>query len=231
MMENIQLKEVEKFKCGNGLLIENDGYITTTKDILTEGINGDKEWYVPNPFIVSAVFQKYDVKNANGRIYPENILKREVEKYMEKVNNRQAFGECNHPDSSSIDLSRVSHNIIELHWEGKTLVGKMEIFTSYGFRQQGIISTCGDIIANLILSGYKIGVSSRAVGSVTEKFGALIVGDDLELICWDCVATPSTPSAYIYTDDNDKKMYIENKKSDDKNLLHDKISKINNILS
>ena len=139
-------------------------------------------------------------------------------------------GNCNHPDSSNIDLSRVSHNIIELHWEGRTLVGKMEIFTSYGFRKFGVVSTCGDMVANLILSGYKIGVSSRAVGSVEEKLGVLYVGNDLELLAFDVVADPSTNNAFIYTDENDKKMYVENKEDEKDKLLSSKISKLKNLL-
>ena len=140
-------------------------------------------------------------------------------------------GNCNHPESSSIDLSRVSHNITELHWEGHTLVGEMEIFTSYGFRKHGIVTTCGDIVANLLLSGYKIGVSSRAIGSVTEKLGTLIVGDDLEILAWDVVADPSTPGAFIYSDDNEKTMYVEKEiKDEEKDKLNEKIKKIKGII-
>lgn len=539
MNDKITLEEIKKNKVGHGLLIENDGYITTTKELLRESAN-DGEWYVPYPFIVDAVFQKYGIKNANGRVYPEHILKREVERYQQRIKERRAYGECytssaliltkdgwqsivdvtegtiiptlntttneieykpiskkiayeyrgslyhikgkniddvvtpyhkypiyskgkfekfinaidivsnkeeanqdlfyipkhakankvdneyivigekeykvcdiakivgyyisfgllgtnneiifettndkvideiaeiaakleisfgkalsenepnkkiiikdsilfeylysignnincfipkelkeqsadilkvlydcimlgnknslfineklrmdideismkvlykdeneinnlfiikeevpisekdvkveeeyydgmvycvdvenhtwyiqqngkshwtgncNHPDSPAIDLGRISHNIIELHWEKSTLVGKMEIFTSYGFRTQGIVSTMGDIIANLILSGYKIGVSSRAVGSVESKLNTLIVGDDLELICWDCVGEPSTPGSYISQDSSNLQQYIE---ADDtkknKPKLNEKIDKLKKCL-
>lgn len=100
---------------------------------------------------------------------------------------------CNHPAESTIDLGRISHNITELHWEGRTLVGQMELNLSKGFVEQGICSTLGDTCANLLLNGYKIGVSSRGVGSVEQKLGQYIVGDDFELICWDLVSSPSTP--------------------------------------
>ena len=94
---------------------------------------------------------------------------------------------CNHPAESTIDLGRISHNIIELHWEGRTLVGEMELNLSKGFVKHGICSTLGDTVANLLLNGYKIGVSSRGVGSVEQKLGVYTVGDDFELICWDVV--------------------------------------------
>lgn len=104
---------------------------------------------------------------------------------------------CNHPSESTIDLSRVAINITELHWEGHTLVGKMEVLISEGFRRFGIISCQGDQIAHLLLSGIKIGVSSRGLGTVTKKLGHLYVSDDYEIVCWDVVSDPSTPNAWI----------------------------------
>jgi hypothetical protein len=137
---------------------------------------------------------------------------------------------CNHPESSTIDLGRISHNIIECHWEGKTLVGKIEFNLTEGFRKHGICSSLGDTCANLILNGYKIGVSSRAVGSVKTQFGKTVVQDDLELICWDVVATPSTPGSYIGNRE-DLQMYIENDVSKEhKDTLNEKIDKIKKLL-
>lgn len=134
--------------------------------------------------------------------YKGKVMCIEVENhnfYVMCNNKTHWVGNCNHPDSSNIDLSRVSHNIIELHWEGCTLVGKIELNTSEGFRRSGVVTTCGDEVANLLLNGYKIGVSSRAVGSVEDKLGVAMVGDDLELICWDVVGNPSTPrSLYLH---------------------------------
>ena len=96
------LQEIKKGATGYGLLIENDGYIsadlTQHNKQLKESFDESDEWFVPKPFIVDAVFQKYDIKNANGRIYPEAILKREVEKYQERIKNRNAYGECYKPD-------------------------------------------------------------------------------------------------------------------------------------
>lgn len=138
---------------------------------------------------------------------------------------------CNHPESSVIDLSRVSHNIVELHWEGHTLVGKLEILTSEGFRKNGIISCQGDQIAHLILSGIKIGVSSRGLGSVTQKMGVLYVGDDYEIVCWDVVGDPSTPNAWISDSYEKLTPFIEGKEKSDKPELFEKLSKYNNWLN
>lgn len=235
-MEKKDIREIKKGEIGTGLLIENDGYVsinsTEHNKLIKEEFDASTEWHVPNPFIVDAVFQKYDIKNANGRIYPEKVLKKQVELYQQKINERRAYGECNHPSDSTIDLGRVSHNIIELHWEGRTLVGKMELNISEGFRKNGICSTLGDTVAQLLLNGYKIGVSSRGVGSVEQKLGQTIVGDDFELICWDVVSDPSTPGAYIGKQE-ELHQYVEasqrpNSKS---SILSEKIDKIFNILS
>jgi hypothetical protein len=183
---------------------------------------------VPNPFIVDAVFQKFDIKNANGRVYPERVLKKQVELYQQKIDERRSYGELNHPAESTIDLGRISHNIVELHWEGRTLVGKLELNISEGFRKLGIVSTMGDMAANHLINGYKIGVSSRGVGSVEQKLGQTIVGEDFELICWDIVSDPSTPGAYIGHEE-DLHQYVEQKSASQK-LVNEKLDKINKIL-
>lgn len=241
-----ELKEIKKGSTGHGLLIESDGFISSdvgnNKQLfesyrkLNEGVEGD-DFHCPYPFIVDAVFQKYGIKNANGRIYPEHVLKREVERYMTMIKERRALGECNHPSESVIDLSRVGINIIELHWEGCTLVGKMEIITSPGFRKHGIISCQGDQIANLLLSGYKIGVSSRGLGTVTQKMGVLYVADDYEIVCWDVVSEPSTPGSFVAFDDEKStgkeklQQYVENNLNGNKsNKIFEKLDKLNDWL-
>lgn len=208
--------EITKGKTGTGLLIENDGYISLD-------LPGNKKLYesiklnettgqrnLPDRLIFDTVFQKFDTPNANGRIYPEAILKREVEKYQQAIKEKRAYGEGNHPDSSTIDISRIAMNIIELHWEGKTLVGKIEIPITDGYRNLGIVSTCADQVAHWILSGLKIGVSSRGLGSVTQRNGILYVENDFEIICWDVVTQPSTPNAWICTEEGEINLYKEN---------------------
>ena len=232
------LVEIKKGQCGTGILIEHDGYISSDcgdNKKLFEEVNTHAEgddFHCPYPFIVSAVLQKYGIENANGRIYPENVLKREVEKYMTNIKERRAIGECNHPAESVIDLSRVAMNIVECHWEGRTLVGKLEILTSPGFRKHGIISCQGDQVANLILQGIKIGISSRGLGTVVNRMGVMYVSDDYNIVCWDLVSEPSTPGSYVAIDNNDLKQYIESVEDDkSKNHLFEKIDKFSDWLN
>ena len=229
-MEKSELNIIKEGKTGHGILIENDGFMFLKDKTLKESIE-DGRWDVPYPFVVDAVFQKFGVKNANGRIYPEEVLKKQVEVYQQKIDERRALGELNHPAESTIDLDRIAINIVELHWEGRTLVGKLEINTSYGFRKHGIISSRGDQMANLLINGYKIGVSSRGVGSVEQKLGQYIVGDDFELICWDVVSDPSTPGAYVGSQE-ELMQYLESDESKvRKPAINEKINRIKNILN
>lgn len=233
-MDRKNLMEIKKGETGTGLLIEHDGYMSVDcgdNKKLFEDIHSDgMEQVCPDHFIVSAVFQKYGIENANGRIYPENILKREVQKYLQKIQEKRAIGECNHPSESVIDLSRVAMNIVELHWESQTLVGKLEIITSPGFRKYGIISCQGDQVANLLLQGIKIGVSSRGLGTVTNKMGVLYVADDYEIVCWDIVSDPSTPNAWITPEDQIPQQYVESTKTE-KNMIDEKLDKFTDWLN
>ena len=370
-----ELKELKSGETGYGILIENDGYISMkegqNKEIfesikINENIND--EFHCPYPFVVSAVFQKFGVKNANGRIYPEEVLKKEVEKYQQAINERRAYGECytpdamvltskgwksiadvkegedvltlnvetneveiqpilrkiehthngniihikgdgiddtvtpsheyplydneskefkkfytaqeilnksdftldnmyiptlngkqihinelevieegyngdvmcievpnhtwyvmqngkshwtkncNHPDSTAIDVGRICLNILELHWEGKTLVGKMEIPITEAFRRTGAITCLADQVAHFLLRGLKLGVSSRGVGNVEQKYGTTIV-TDYELICWDLVSQPSTSGAWIGSNLEELQPYMESKNKNKEKLL------------
>lgn len=384
-MNKDTLVEIKRGETGTGLLIENDGFMSISES--TKNLNesmSESDGYCPNPFIVDVVLQKFGIKNANGRIYPERVLKRQVEAYMEKIREKRAIGECyrpsamiltesgwkqlseielgeriltlnpetkeieikpvkniinreyngelihikgefinefvtpehgfpifnkegdfsgfikavdlldedsdfgglyiptdkedvtknaislnksdlevekseyngivmcvevdnhiwyvmengkahwtkncNHPAESVIDLSRTSINIVECHWEGHTLVGKMEILVSPGFRKHGIISCCADEIANLLLHGIKIGVSSRGLGTVSQEGGALIVGDDYELVCWDVVSEPSTHGSWVTTKGKeDLAQYIENKQVT-KPVISEKLERIEKLL-
>lgn len=224
-----QLVEIKKEQTGTGLLIEYDGHINSNADIIKqihEDINNNHKFVIPEHFIVPAVFQKYGIKNANNRIYPENILKREVEKYQSKIERHCALGSLDHPSSSTISGHDISHNILSLTWQGKTLVGEMELHLTPGYIKYGICSTSGDLTANMLLSGYLIGVSSRGVGSVEEKFGQYIVCDDYEIVCWDVVIEPSTPGAFIKKDNSELTPYLEGKHNN-KPIIEDK--KLNDI--
>ena len=139
---------------------------------------------------------------------------------------------CNHPSESVIDLSRVAMNIVELHWEGHTLVGKLEILVSEGFRKYGIISCQGDQVAHLLLNNIKIGVSSRGLGTVTQKMGVLYVADDYEIVCWDVVSDPSTPGAFIGSSSEELQQYVESDETNKgKNQLFEKLDKFSDWLN
>ena len=229
-----QLLEIKAGQTGHGLLIERDGHIVGKKDTIQqikEDIENGYKFVIPDDFIVSAVFQKYGIKNANGRIYPENILKREVQKYLEnQVANHTAIAALDHPSYSSLSGHDVAHRILDLRWEGRTLVGEMKLHLSPGYKRYGICSTSGDLVANMILDDIQIGVSSRAVGSVEEKFGDLIVGDDLELLAFDVVCEPSTRNAWIKVNPDDLQPFIETNNSRKSPLISEKLEKINKIL-
>ena len=233
MNKNEQLLEVKSGQLGTGLLIEHDGHIEGNNDIVKqihEDIENHHKFVIPEHFVVSAVFQKYGIKNANGRVYPEKVLKREVEKYLEKIQNRNALGSLDHPSSSSLSGHDISHNILNLEWRNKTLVGEMELHLSPGYIRYGVCSTSGDLAANMILSNYLIGVSSRGVGSVEDKFGVYTVGDDFELICWDIVIENSTPGAIIRNTMDELQPYVENSNYNGKQI-NEKINKIQKILT
>lgn len=234
-MKNItQLNEVRKGCTGYGLLVEHDGHISTTRDQIGEiyeNIRNNSNFIVPEKMIVSAVFQKYGVENANGRIYPKEVLVPEVDRYIrERVANRCAIGSLDHPASSQLSGHDVSHLITNLDWEGKTLIGEMEIHITPGYQKYGVCSTSGDLVANMLLSNILIGVSSRAVGNVEERLGKLIVTDGLELIGWDVVVDNSTPGAKIANSREELKQYVESKDRSEGEIINEKIDRICGIL-
>lgn len=240
------LTEIKANTTGYGILIENDGYVFANKDMMNqikEDIANHKEFVIPDNFIMEAVFQKYGIKNANGRIYPENVLKAAVQTYIDNYvnvgkalgglwsNKYASMGSLDHPSSSSLSLHDVSHKILELHWVNSTLVGKLQLHLSPGFKRYGILSTTGDMAANLLMDNFLIGVSSRALGSVSEKYGTYIVNDDLQLVCWDIVAEPSTPQAYIGDTPESLEQFIENNQGNEgKPRIDESLENIKKIL-
>jgi hypothetical protein len=206
-----KLRILEANELGHGILIEMDaGWISPNdpknNPILQESKNIDYR----NPFEFYAVLQKYDTPNRNGRFYPEKILKREADNYKRAIKKGLSTSELNHPESSLIDLDRVSHIITDIWWEGNILMGKLKLLTSPGFHERGIVSTKGDQAANLLRQGVTLGISSRGVGSLKKVGERNEVQDDFELICFDLVSSPSTPGAYLFTDPNERSNYEEN---------------------
>ena len=144
--------------------------------------------------IVKGVLQRAESKNQNGRVYPRDVLLKEVSKYLEnQVTERRALGELDHPDSSVVNLNNASHNVIEMHWDGDDLLGTVEVLST----------PSGNILKELFRSGIKLGISSRGLGSVEPvneadgEDGTVEVQPDFELIAFDFVSNPSTHGAFM----------------------------------
>jgi hypothetical protein len=194
------------------ILIEEDAGFISPKHEFNEKVIKESKNLMDHskPFEFYAVLQKYNVPNRNGRIYPEKILKRESENYKRAIDKGTSLSELNHPESSLIDLDRVSHIINEIWWEGNVLMGKLKLLTSPGFHERGICSTKGDLAANYLRQGVTLGISSRGVGSLKKVGEQNEVQDDFELICFDLVSSPSTPGAYLFNNPDDRMKYDEN---------------------
>jgi hypothetical protein len=205
------LRLLEAHEVGFGILVEMDaGYVSPKDEFNAKILQESKNMDYRNPFEFYAVLQKYNTPNRNGRFYPEKILKREADKYRKTIEKGLSTSELNHPESSLIDLDRVSHIITDIWWDKNILMGKLKLLTSPGFHERGIVSTKGDIAANLMRQGVTMGVSSRGVGSLKKVGERNEVQDDFELICFDLVSSPSTPGAYLFTDVNERDNYEEN---------------------
>ena len=131
---------------GKGILVEWDAGIINPNEPRNQNIIKESYGQLDHskPFVFYATLQKYGVPNRNGRVYPEKILKRESEKYQDVIKRGMSISELNHPESSLVDLDRVSHMITEMWWDGNVLLGKLLLLTSPGFHERGIVSTKGD---------------------------------------------------------------------------------------
>jgi hypothetical protein len=141
-------------------------------------------------FIVSGVLQRANAKNQNGRVYPKEILEREIEKYKgREIRENRAYGELDHPESSVVELKNTSHIIRDVWWNGDDVVGQVEILNT----------PAGKILQELVKAGCTVGISSRGMGSVKQikEDGTVAVENDFELICWDFVSNPSTQGAFL----------------------------------
>ena len=138
---------------------------------------------------IRGIFMQADVKNRNGRIYPLDVLQKEVAKYNKNfIQQKRAFGELGHPEGPTVNLERVSHMITSLAPDGKNFFGEAKILET----------PMGKIVKNLMDEGAKLGVSSRGMGSLNQKNGANYVRDDFYLAtAADIVADPSAPNAFV----------------------------------
>jgi len=137
--------------------------------------------------LLKGIIQRANTLNQNGRIYPQTILEREIMNYQKLIQENRAMGECDHPESSVVELKNVSHIVREARMQGEDVYGIIEILDT----------PSGKIIQNLIESGITLGISSRGVGSTRRQGDAQIVQDDFQLICFDMVSEPSTPGAFM----------------------------------
>ena len=157
--------------------IEEVQYITEAKE------GGGKNYKI------KGIFLQADIKNRNGRVYPMEILEKEVTRYNKKfINENRAYGELGHPEGPTVNLERVSHMVTELYPDGKNFIGEAKIMET----------PMGKIVKNIIDEGGKLGVSSRGMGSLDQKNGANYVRDDFYLAtAADIVADPSAPNAFV----------------------------------
>ena len=153
-------------------------------EYITEQKDGGKKDYK-----IKGVFMESDVKNRNGRVYPQEILAKEVVRYnKEFINQKRAFGELGHPEGPTVNLERASHMITALYPDGKSFVGDAKILST----------PMGEIVKSLIDEGAKLGVSSRGMGSLEQKNGAHYVRNDFYLAtAADIVSDPSAPNAFV----------------------------------
>jgi len=162
--------------------------------LITEYTNSDVEFITEakegggKNHVIEGVFAQANAKNRNGRIYPQAVMEKAVGKYVtEQVSKNRAVGELNHPDGPTVNLDKVSHRITELNFEGSNVMGKALILDTPN----------GQIVKGLLEGGVKLGVSTRGMGSLEQRNGAMYVKDDFILNTVDIVQDPSAPAAFV----------------------------------
>jgi hypothetical protein len=161
-------------------------------DLLTER---EKREISNGAMYLTGRIQTADKQNGNGRVYPYDVLNREVKNYKKIVEDNRACGELDHPDDSVVNLKNVSHIVTDVWWDGKDVMGKIKVLDT----------PSGKTLKELINAGVKLGISSRGLGSVRESMGKTVVENDFQLICFDIVSEPSTPNAFVYPKEYDKR--------------------------
>ena len=138
---------------------------------------------------IKGIFMQGDIKNRNGRVYPVEVLKDEIDRYNEKfVSKKRAYGELGHPEGPTVNLDRVSHMVTSLKQDGSNFIGEAKVMDT----------PMGKIVKNIMDEGGTLGVSSRGMGSLEQKNGANYVKKDFMLAAAaDIVADPSAPNAFV----------------------------------
>lgn len=160
------------------------------QDLLTED---EKRFVSDGGMVLSGKLQQADTENGNGRIYPYNVLAREVKNYEKLVRESRALGELDHPDDSVINLKNASHLVTSIWMEGESVMGKVKVLET----------PSGKVLKSLVEAGVTLGISSRGMGSVENKNGKTYVQEDFQLICFDFVSEPSTPEAFMVKEAKD----------------------------
>ena len=167
-----------------------------TLKLISEHIEQDTDYLIEQDektgnknYKIKGIFMQADIKNRNGRIYPMEVLNKEVKRYnKEYINQKRAFGELGHPDGPTVNLERASHLVTALYPDGKNFIGEAKILST----------PMGEIVKSLMNDGAKLGVSSRGMGSLDQKNGANYVRNDFYLAtAADIVADPSAPNAFV----------------------------------
>jgi len=169
----------EKFVLTEFLELSNDSSLLTEAE--KQKVNEGEE------FILAGVMQRADAENGNGRIYPLDILEREVENYKKLVRDSRALGELDHPDSPVIELKNASHMVTYIEMRGRDVVGKIRVLDT----------PAGKVAKELLKGGVKLGISSRGLGSTKQQNGKTMVQEDFQLVCFDLVSEPSTTGAFM----------------------------------
>ena len=162
------------------------------QDLLTEA---DKKFVEQGGCVLSGVMQMAETQNGNGRVYPLATLQREVKNYAKLVSEGRALGELDHPESSVVNLANASHLVTRIWMEDKVCKGTIRVLET----------PSGKILKSLVESGVKLGISSRGMGSVSERNGVTMVEDDFQLLCFDMVSDPSTPGAFMLKEAKENK--------------------------
>ena len=167
-----------------------------TLKLISEHIDHDTNYLIEQDeksgkknYKIKGIFMQADIKNRNGRIYPMEILQKEVKRYSKDyISQKRAFGELGHPDGPTVNLERASHLITNLYPDGKNFIGEAKVLST----------PMGEIVKSLMDDGAKLGVSSRGMGSLDQKNGANYVRNDFYLAtAADIVADPSAPNAFV----------------------------------
>ena len=177
------------------------------QDLLTEE---EKRFVANGGMMLTGKLQEGGVVNGNGRVYPPQILMREVKNYKKLVKERRALGELDHPEDSVINLKNASHMVTDIWMDNNAVMGKVQVLNT----------PSGQVLQSLVESGVKLGISSRGMGSVSESQGSTVVQEDFQLICFDFVSEPSTPNAFMM---REAKEY--------KNEVFTKADRINRLLN